>query len=368
MPSATTMKPVLIALSVALVVVLLVIAWGEQNPEWANYQRVYFDLAQRRARDVAQAEWYRAQRVEIRQISVAPLKRVDRCTTCHLAVTDPNFTDAPEPLRTHSTIVSSHPPDRFGCTVCHRGEGRAVTTLAAHGQVPGSPRRMLRGEYLQAACYACHGENTLAPDATRQVAAGEQAINQLRCLRCHQVGGMGESEGPDLSAIGGRRDAIDLYAHLLNPPAMTLGSTMPIFPLTRAQAQAITIYLLTAQGDAYAVNDVRYRVDKETGRGGEKGGLVSLSPTLPVSPSILFFRYDGQQLFWGAGCGVCHRISNEGGAVGPALTHIGRVRDRDWLRRYLRDPSAIRPDGRMPQLHLNDREVDALVAFLLTLK
>lgn len=364
------MKLVLTAISVALVVVLLAIVWAEENPEWANYQRVFAEMAQARAQSSAQADWYRAQRVEIRQISIAPLKRVDRCTTCHLAVTDPNFADAPEPFRTHSEIIESHPPERFGCTVCHRGEGRAVTTLAAHGQVPGSLTRMLRGEYLEAACYACHNESTLALANTRELAAGAQAINQLRCLRCHQIGGEGESEGPDLSAIGSRRDAMELYAHLLNPSAMTPSSTMPIFPVTGAQAQAITIYLLTAQGDAYSVNDVRYRVSKQGGRGGEgeTPRTVSLSPTLPISPSITFFRYDGRQLFWGAGCGICHRIGIEGGAAGPALTRIARVRDRDWLRRYLRDPAAARPDGRMPQLYLNEREIDALVGFLVSLK
>lgn len=139
------MKILVIALTGALVMVSLAIAWVEQNSEWANYQRVFLDLAQTRAPSRAQADWYRAQRVEIRQISVAPLKRVDRCTACHLAVTDPNFADAPEPFRTHSALLSSHPPERFGCTVCHRGEGRAVTTLAAHGLARGSVARMLRG-------------------------------------------------------------------------------------------------------------------------------------------------------------------------------------------------------------------------------
>jgi mono/diheme cytochrome c family protein len=145
---------------------------------------------------------------------------------------------------------------------------------------------------------------------------------------------------------------------------MTLGSTMPIFSLAREQARAITIYLLTARGGTDAVNDVRYLARNSAA---PKPDTPLFAPT-PLAAPILFFRYDGQQLFWGAGCGVCHRIGTEGGAVGPALTHIGRVREPDWLRRYLRDPSAVRPDGRMPQLYLNDREIDALIAFLVTLK
>ncbi len=352
-----------------LVVVLFAIAWSERTPEWVNYQRAFFDMAQVRAQNSAQMDWYAVQRVEIRQISVVPLKRVDRCTTCHLAITDPNFMDAPEPFRTHSTIIASHPPESFGCTVCHRGEGRAVTTLAAHGLTPGSSARMLRGAYLASACAACHNETSLPPEDTREIVAGVQAINQLRCLRCHQLGSMGESEGPDLSAVGSRRDAIELYAHLLNPPAMTLGSTMPIFSLAQPQIQAITIYLLTAQGTAQMVNDVHYLVRNsgDTNDGHSTESYIRSSDR-PYDEPILFFGYEGQQLYWGAGCGVCHAVGGEGGTVGPALTHIGRVRDRDWLSRYLRDPSAVRPDSRMPQLYLNDREIDALVEYMLRLK
>jgi len=359
--AGSQVKAVLISLCAAFVLVLWAIGWSEQNPEWANYQREFLTLAPARAQSKAPADWYRAQGVEIRQISIAPLKRVDRCTTCHLAVTDPNFADTPEPFRAHSAMIASHPPERFGCTICHRGEGRAVTTLAAHGQTPGSTSRMLRGDYLEAACYACHTEASLPSSATREIAAGIQTINQLSCLRCHQLNGEGESEGPDLSAIGNRRDAIELYAHLLNPTAATPGSTMPIFALTRSQAQAITIFLLTQQGGA-AINDTRYRSTKETQES------ITLSSSSPVSASVLFFQYDGSQLFWSAGCGVCHRIGNEGGGVGPALTHIARARDRDWLRRLLRDPADVRPGGQMPQLYLNDREIDALVEFLLTLR
>src|SRR3990167_9212006 len=60
-----------------------------------------------------------------------PMGRVDRCQTCHMAANRPGFENEPQPFRTHSRrevllADSAHPPDRFGCTVCHEGQGAAV--------------------------------------------------------------------------------------------------------------------------------------------------------------------------------------------------------------------------------------------------
>jgi len=386
------MKRLLFVLGAVLAAMLVALAWEAENPEWKGYQRMFFAAGAARAQSDATREWYHQQRVGVREIRVDALQQVDRCTTCHLGVDDPNFVGAPEPFRTHSSLLASHPPEKFGCTVCHNGRGRAVTTLAAHGDSEEAPARLWRGVYLQAACYFCHGETTLPPDSVATVLEGRKAINQLRCLRCHQIRGEGESEGPELSAVASRRDWVEIFAHLLNPQAMSPGSTMPDFPLTRAQAEAITAYLLTLQGPGREVHDVRYLArgagsrgaeepwgqgDKETRRGGDQVTsprlLVSLSPLYPSTSAPLpgegvMFRYDGRALFAGLGCTYCHRVGVAGGEVGPALTHIGRVRDVDWLRRWLRDPAAILPGGTMPRLYLNEAQVEAVAEYLTTLR
>ncbi len=397
------MKRLLFILSAVLAAMLVALAWEAENPEWKGYQRMFFAAGAARAQSDAAREWYRGQRVGIREIRVDALQRVDRCTTCHLGVDDPNFVGAPEPFRTHSSLLASHPPEKFGCTVCHNGRGRAVTTLAAHGDSEEAPSRLWRGVYLQAACYLCHGETTpstslraeaaqaegsgqaLPPESVATVLEGRKAINQLRCLRCHQIRGQGESEGPELSAVGSRRDWVEIFAHLLNPQAMSPGSTMPDFPLTRAQAEAITAYLLTLQGPAREVYDARYLARGEGGslerskvqgdEGTRRPGdchLVSPSPCLPLDDrstyEVVPFRYDGRALFAGLGCTYCHRVGVAGGEVGPALTHIGRVRDVDWLRHWLRDPAAILPGGTMPRLYLNEAQVEAVAEYLATLR
>jgi hypothetical protein len=45
--------------------------------------------------------------------------------------------------------------------------------------------------------------------------------------------------------------------------------------------------------------------------------------------------------------------------------HISRYRpEPDFTRRWLRDPQALHPDARIPDLDLSDAEIEAFIAFL----
>ncbi|HEX9296736.1 MAG TPA: hypothetical protein VF881_12915 [Polyangiaceae bacterium] len=60
---------------------------------------------------------------------------VDRCQTCHMGADSANYTDAslPRQFRTHpfrKTLFATHPVEKFGCTPCHQGQGRATDALA----------------------------------------------------------------------------------------------------------------------------------------------------------------------------------------------------------------------------------------------
>ncbi len=73
----------------------------------------------------------------MQQIWLPDIDRVDRCTTCHLGVTDASTRDAAAPFRAHpGRWLETHRPDRFGCTSCHGGEGEATSFAAAR-----APRR-----------------------------------------------------------------------------------------------------------------------------------------------------------------------------------------------------------------------------------
>ena len=64
-------------------------------------------------------------------------------------------------------------------------------------------------------------------------------------------------------------------------------------------------------------------------------------------------------------CNDCHTILGIGGYYAPDLTKVMSTRDAAWTRRFIKDPEAVWPAARkMPNLHGQDAEIDALVAFL----
>jgi cytochrome c oxidase subunit 2 len=88
---------------------------------------------------------------------------------------------------------------------------------------------------------------------------------------------------------------------------------------------------------------------------------------------------EGAQLFQTRGCAACHAINGTPaqGKVGPNLTHVasrgviaGSILENTTqdLRAWLKDPPAIKPGSIMPNLGLNDHELDVLVAYLQSLK
>jgi cytochrome c oxidase subunit 2 len=94
----------------------------------------------------------------------------------------------------------------------------------------------------------------------------------------------------------------------------------------------------------------------------------------PTDPAAV----EGAQLIQNRGCSGCHAIAGTGatGTVGPNLTHfasrttfagsIFRNTPED-LRTWLKDPPTVKPGSVMPNLKLNDHELDVLVAYLQSL-
>src|SRR5437879_3434267 len=76
----------------------------------------------------------------------------------------------------------------------------------------------------------------------------------------------------------------------------------------------------------------------------------------------------GRALFERLQCTSCHRIHGEGGAIGPDLSYVGDHRDRDWLIKHFRDPRSTSPGSIMPKFPLNERELNDLTAYMLSLK
>ncbi len=76
----------------------------------------------------------------------------------------------------------------------------------------------------------------------------------------------------------------------------------------------------------------------------------------------------GERLFTVQGCYGCHMVGKFGTPIGPDLSHVGFKYSAAYLRGWLRDPQMQRPSAHMPKLELEPTEVEALAAYLASLR
>jgi cytochrome c oxidase subunit 2 len=87
----------------------------------------------------------------------------------------------------------------------------------------------------------------------------------------------------------------------------------------------------------------------------------------------------GRELFLSGPCALCHKITGTpaGSRLGPDLTHFGSRRTiaagvapntTGYLAAWITDPQHLKPGARMPSMALDSEDVQALVAYLQTLK
>jgi cytochrome c553 len=76
----------------------------------------------------------------------------------------------------------------------------------------------------------------------------------------------------------------------------------------------------------------------------------------------------GKRDFMSNGCYGCHTVGKMGTPIGPDLSKVGAKYSRTYLERWLRDPSAQRPNAHMPRLELSEQQVKDLAAFLASLR
>ncbi len=319
----------------------LVIAayYKDQHRQWKIYQREYIQDEIRRAATPQQRMLAETAPIQIQQILLPQLHRVDRCTTCHLAVEDPSYAGYPQPLAYHPQH-DQHPFDKFGCTICHRGQGRATTVAAAHGDVPHWDEPMLPLKYIQASCGQCHqaADNPAAPELAR----GAELFETHGCRGCHNLNGVGGVIGPALDAVGSRRSPEWLRQHFLSPAAVTPGSGMPPQKFSGPELDAITLFMLSQTGES----------------------LPGYYSSMKVIPSAS----EGRRLFQQKGCIGCHSIGGQGGKIGPALDDVGLRRSPEWMIRHFRDPQAVSPGTVMPRFGFTESEARALTDFLVHLR
>ncbi|MBI3999931.1 MAG: c-type cytochrome [Candidatus Omnitrophica bacterium] len=307
----------------------------------------------------------------------AKAQKVDRCTTCHLAIDRKGFEDAPQPFKTHPNLdlflssSSPHPLEKMGCTVCHGGSGQSLDFVhTAH-----TPRndeqakewkkkyhwhelekweaKMLPLQHAQASCAKCHQGVMEVPQAPK-LNEGRRIAQQSGCFACHTVKGF-ESRwkvGPSLLNIQSKVDREWIVRWLQNPKEFRSSTQMPrVFHLentnspedrvkSNAAIEGIATYLL---------------------RHSEPAKLES--PLKDGDPEM------GKQLVKDLGCLGCHNVGDaKTNDHGPELVNLGSKVTKEWLFTWLKNPKHISSDTRMPNLRLNDQEAAHITSYLLQSK
>lgn len=264
----------LLVSALILITFIALAVYRELTPEWKRYQTDYKEFLVKNATDDSTRE--RAEKIDIsmQQIYLGSLKRSDRCTSCHRGVENPLMANAELPYRQHSgNYLENHSVARFGCTVCHNGQGRAMNIREAHGEdhthwdFPIMPTK-----YIQSSCAQCHDFEMLKQEGGENVAKGEELFREKGCRGCHKLNGVGGDIGKALDGIGSLARAYFPMKHVVgdrtiynwirqhfdDPRKIVPGSEMRVF-LTNEEADLLTTYMLTLRTELIPHN---YRLIK----------------------------------------------------------------------------------------------------------
>lgn len=268
--------------------------YREMTPEWKHYQAEYRGLLVKHAKNDSAKEKAGALRANIQQIYLGTLRRIDRCTSCHAGVENSIVENAEVPFSRHSgDYLKNHPAEKFGCTICHYGQGRATNRRDAHGtghdthwDFPIIPLK-----YIQSSCAQCHDLEMLNSKGGEKIAKGETLFRERGCKGCHKLNGVGGVLGKALDGVGSQpvayfpmtspdavrsvRDGKTIYTwmkqHFDDPRNIVLGSEMKA-DFTDQESDLLTTYVLSLRNGEIPRQYRRLREGVEERRGpGDNG-------------------------------------------------------------------------------------------------
>jgi hypothetical protein len=276
----------------------------------------------------------------IMQINVASANIVDRCESCHVGIREPlkitaasmmtkgekkpdeyaqAFTSHPEP-----ELLKVHDPDKFGCSPCHQGNGRATTSVEkAHGNYEHWLWPLFPAKNAEAGCQTCHSADMMlvSGDVGWTISEGKDLFRQRGCMGCHRYEGY-DKEPEDLNSASQQIKQFE---------------QQKIINLKQAAS-------LMKQADAAQSND-------------EANHLNDQAVALKVGNSKLDGRI--QQLDF-----QTHSLMQDMKKVGPNLKDVRLKLNRNWIPIWLKKPTDFRPNTKMPNFRLNDDQIKAISAYL----
>ncbi len=326
-------------------------------------------------------------------------------------------------LQTHphrDVLLDKHPVDRFGCTLCHGGQGQALTAKSAHAlthaeywltPVLGMDEHTDRTSeetkgYMESNCRRCHDgvmmldygvdpETDQPVDYAPNLTKGLALFEDLGCQGCHAVEGYSAIEdivkvGPSLAKVGSKvKDTTWLESWIKKPEAYLSNTTMPNFFPADGMTQVVYlknggkrtgvvtktdngIVIKTDDGTEYPYPDsyVLRIVDEVKSIAAYLAQMsdASLDESRATYSESQRAIEAGEETVKNVGCLTCHAVGGLGTDFAPALDSVGAKVTPTYLRQWISDPKAYDPDTSMPSLRLSNREVDNVVAYLMSLQ
>lgn len=257
------------------------------------------------------------------QINVNEFGIVDRCEICHLGTREPLTIKAsdmapagpgkkPDELagafvsHPRKELLQIHNPEKFGCSACHGGNGRATTSVVkAHGLNPFWLHPLFHKENTEAGCQMCHANDRVTQGADA-LNLGKDLFYQRGCVGCHRM-----------EAFDRESDA-----------------------LTNARQQ------ISQLQDQIVANDRQAKLDTDASANAgddtaEVQRLLAHADSLRVTNSQLAARIDELNL-------QTRYLQQDQKKIGPNLKDVRLKLRKDWVPLWLHDPQAFRPGTKMP--------------------
>ena len=276
---------------------------------------------------------------KILQINVPEANIVDRCESCHMGIREPvmltaasmslkgkktdeyarAFTSHPEP-----DLLKIHDPDKFGCSPCHQGNGRATTSVEkAHGTYEHWLWPLFARGNMEAGCQTCHAADMVlvSNDVGWTLSDGKDLFRQRGCVGCHRYEGY-DKEPEDLLSV----------------------------------AQQIKQIEQEQKDNFKQADDLMKQADKAESNE-EANRLNDRAIALKVTNSKLELRIGQLDR-------STKSLLQDMKKVGPNLKDIRLKLNKNWIPVWLNKPSDFRATTKMPNFRLNDEQIKAISAYV----